>query len=666
MTTLHYRYYLLISFLILNSIIVYSQDLSTKYGKVTTDELKMSRCELDTTANAVVLYKRGKTRYEYKDGFNIKHEIETKIKILTQEGTDYANVTLPYYNEKSSDGGKEYINEIEGYAYNLENGKVIKTKMEKDFIVKERINDKYMQVKFSIPNVKAGTVIEYKYHHASEYSHILEDWEMQQDIPVLYGEYDLTIPNYYNFNMSLWGVHKIDYTQSQKKMRAEVKGPGGLHSNTLYIPVTNYIFTARNLLPLKDEPYLWCADDFRTKINFELSGIQFPGTEYKSYTTKWEDIDALLMKDSRFGEMLKIENPFLSKMKELDYKTINQEEKIVQTYQLLKNNISWDGTYRLYANPVNDILKKGSGSNADINFLLIRMLRDAGIIAKPVVISRRDRGVIPVVYPSLMKLNTFVVGIETEKGKYSLLDGSVTTGYINVLPPVLMADKGRIISSKDEEKWIPLNDKKNNQFKSVIMGKLDENGLLSAERTVSHRGQFASSLRKSITSKDSANIAEILEDRLGIEITDYKQKGLNEFTPEIKETYVFTKNITVNDGYIYLNPMIFSHQTTHPFIQADRKLPVEFPFLETAIYTVSLDIPEGYVVEELPKPASISIDKNLAICRYQVRMLANKLTLSYHYNLNHIAYDEQNYSALQEFWNALINKNNEVIVLKKQ
>lgn len=169
----------------MNATLLFSQELSTKYGKITTDELKMTSCSLDSTANAVVIYKKGKTQYEYKDGFRIKHEIETKIKILTHEGTSYANVIIPYYNESSVNGMKENVSQIEGYAFNLENGKIVKTKLEKDFITKERINDKYMQVKFSIPNVKAGTVIEYKYEYLSDFYHLLEDWEMQQDIPVL-------------------------------------------------------------------------------------------------------------------------------------------------------------------------------------------------------------------------------------------------------------------------------------------------------------------------------------------------------------------------------------------------------------------------------------------------------------------------------------------------
>lgn len=79
-----------------------AQEFSTKYGKITQDELSMTVCDFDTAAVAVVLYKIGDTQYEYiNNDFRVEYTVEAKIKILKQEGTKYADIAIPYYyNDK--------------------------------------------------------------------------------------------------------------------------------------------------------------------------------------------------------------------------------------------------------------------------------------------------------------------------------------------------------------------------------------------------------------------------------------------------------------------------------------------------------------------------------------------------------------------------------------
>jgi hypothetical protein len=58
-----------------------AQELSTKFGKVTNDELLMSSYSNDSTASAVVLYKKGRMLYEYTGNkFRLCYNIENKTK----------------------------------------------------------------------------------------------------------------------------------------------------------------------------------------------------------------------------------------------------------------------------------------------------------------------------------------------------------------------------------------------------------------------------------------------------------------------------------------------------------------------------------------------------------------------------------------------------------
>jgi len=157
-------------FIALPAIYLSAQEYKFNYGKVTKDEVSMTSYQKDTTASAVTIYKNAYASYNYGvNGFEIEYCYETKIKILKSEGTEYANIAIPFYNNGKSGSTKEIVSGIEAYAYNIENGKIIKTKMNKSYIFEEKINENYKQIKFSIPSVKAGTVIEYKYKLISEF-----------------------------------------------------------------------------------------------------------------------------------------------------------------------------------------------------------------------------------------------------------------------------------------------------------------------------------------------------------------------------------------------------------------------------------------------------------------------------------------------------------------
>lgn len=150
--------------------VIFAQEYNYNYDKITSNEVSMKTYKPDTTASAVTIYKNVIAKYEYKkDAFIIEYNYENKIKILKSEGVKYANIVIPIYDKDKSDASKEFVSKIEAYAYNMEDGKIKKTKMDKSYIFEERVNPYWKQVKFSIPAVKEGTVIEYRYKLTSEF-----------------------------------------------------------------------------------------------------------------------------------------------------------------------------------------------------------------------------------------------------------------------------------------------------------------------------------------------------------------------------------------------------------------------------------------------------------------------------------------------------------------
>lgn len=177
-------------------------------GKVTVEELKEKVHPKDTSAVAAILFKKGNTYLDYDmDGNWVAvTEVATKIKIYKKEGYEFANEQIPYYT-----GGKQIrLFFDDAVTYNLVGDKVEKTKLKSDGEFTERVNEIFSVKKITMPNVKEGSVIEYKYTIRTPYLTSLNDWYFQYPIPADYVEYKIAIPQYFNYSVFMKGYLKVN------------------------------------------------------------------------------------------------------------------------------------------------------------------------------------------------------------------------------------------------------------------------------------------------------------------------------------------------------------------------------------------------------------------------------------------------------------------------
>ncbi len=634
-----------------------------KLGKPSKEELSMTVYQPDTTASALVLYKNTELQYDYvKSGFRVNYYNEGKIKILKNEGTSYADFTIPYYNNTDvSQSMKEGVIQIEANAYNLVNGKIEQTKMKKEFIFKERLNDKYMQVKFSIPGAKAGSVVEYKYTIYSDFYFDINRWNAQSDIPTLYTKYTATIPEYFKFNIDKHGYEELESSNSNSSINFIVG------AETISCMAQKLSFTGRNLPALKGDNYTWCISDFGTQVNLELNRVEFFGYHTQSFTQTWQDIDELIIKNSDFGGQLKMRNPLkdemilLGKLDELSH-----EEKTCKIFNFLRTLVSWNGTYDLYGGNAKKVIKEGTGSNAEINFILMSMLKEAGIKCYPVIMSMRSTGRLPQTHPTIKKFNTFIVAVENPDGTVSYIDGSVNNGYMDVLPPNIMPNQARAYVDHKNGSWVDLSKIGKNQIRAALYITLHEDGKMEGTRSCNLIGQYASQFRRYYkNAKDSIDYISKISENDKIKINNYKIENLNEFTPIVTEVMDFEKHATTSNDYIYLNPLVFLHAEKNPFIQSERKFPIEQSHTENVSLNINITIPEGYAIEELPEGINVTTDDREGRFRYMIAQEGNKVNLRYTYQNSKLVYLPTEYKELQNLWKVIVEKNNEMIVLKK-
>src|SRR5690606_35017357 len=177
------------------------------FGRITLAELEMKNYDKDTTASAVVLNEFGTAYISSGERIPLIFEHHVKIKILNIKGFSQGNIVIPIY--KGDNDNFESVSEIQAVTFYLENGSMQRAELDKKQIFRENKNQYWDLVKFAMPNISEGCIIEYSYKITSPYKFNFRSWVFQSDIPKVRSEYLAKIPAVYNYNVSLRGYLKL-------------------------------------------------------------------------------------------------------------------------------------------------------------------------------------------------------------------------------------------------------------------------------------------------------------------------------------------------------------------------------------------------------------------------------------------------------------------------
>ena len=338
-----------------------AQEYSFKYGKITPDELRMTLYEPEPDAPAVFIYDDTDIHYSFGNSIQLLCYRTVKIKVFKDEGVKWGDVAIDFGNYQLS---KEVVSRIDAAAYNLVDGKTVKTQLKRQNIFEEVLDEHTKRLKFSIPEVRAGTVIEYRYLLTSDFIGQIPDVDVQHAIPVVRSTAQISIPEYFTHH-----IHTRGYLTLPVKKELENGGAAGF-SGFSYTN-TKYICNIDRVPSLRKEPYVWHLDDFRAGLEFEINGLEIPGSLYKSFTRTWADVYESLDR-SEFGRYADIRNPFKDEVAAIVARNADDERR--QLHEILKfvqSRIAWDGTYRLTPeSSPHAAVDKGRGDSGSINFIL--------------------------------------------------------------------------------------------------------------------------------------------------------------------------------------------------------------------------------------------------------------------------------------------------------
>ncbi|WP_125717715.1 DUF3857 domain-containing protein [Flavobacterium ustbae] len=644
-----------------------------KLGKVSVAELEQKIHPRDSAAAAAILYKKGTARIEYdvNDGFVTVTDVETRIKIYKKEGFDWANHDVWYYNYSDL---REKVSFSDAVTYNLVDGKIEKTKLKSDGVFDEVLNKYRSLKKIAMPNVKEGSVIEFKYSIKCPQATI-RDWDFQTSIPVNYSEFSTFIPEYYTFSPRQKGYFfpKATTARVTKSItfNSKERSGGRVTSTNFSTDYLSYIenqvtYKAVDFPAMKDEAYVNNIDNYTSSVAHELSVTKFPNQALKEYSADWASVVRTIYDYDDFGPELNKTGYFEDDLKKILAGVNAPEEKILIILNYVKSNIKWNNYYGYGCdNGVKKAYKEKTGNIADINLMLTAMLRYAGLTANPVLVSTRSNGI--ALFPNRTAFNYVIAAVESPNG-HILLDASEKFSIPNVLPLRVLNWSGRLIRKDGTSEEIDLMPKKASSDSVFMTYSIEPDGKVTGKTRRQCVDYNAMITRGNISSLKEEEYLEKLENKQNkIEISEYSKTNEKDILLPIIETYSFTGNnlCELIGEKIYLNPMLFFTNDKNPFKQEVREYPVDFSYPFSDKYNITIKIPDGFAVETLPAPAAVIMEDNLGTFKFNIAVSENTLQLAILHQINEAIISAEKYDMLKEYYKTMIAKETEKIVLKR-
>jgi hypothetical protein len=638
-----------------------------KLGKVTIAELEEKKHPQDTTAFAAILYKKSRIFFTYKDknGFSLNNEVTFRVKIYKKEGINWANFEVPYYvgYENLSDDVLSFKNAA---TYNLELGKIIKTKLDSDGSFKTKTNENWKKGSISMPNVKVGSIVEFSYVLKSEDLVKLPIFNFQYSIPVNYAEYKTEIPEFYIYKAILNGFVQVQ--ADQKFVTGSSTFENEYHqSQTITYKQINSSYIAKEVPPIIEEEFIDNFKNYEASIHNELERTRFPDVPIKDYAVTWEGVAKTIFEHKDFGEQLKESNYLISDLKLILNNVESKEERLKLIFKFIQDKMNWNHEYGYYTNKgVLAAYQDRTGNVAEINFILITMLRLAGIQADPVLISTIEHG-IPV-YPSRTNFN-YVVAMAEIEGKQILLDATHKYTTQNILPLNALNWNGRLIRTDGTSIEVDLVPSTTSVHLYNLKAKVNGEGQISGELRSRISNYEAYKFRDKYADMNTESYIEIVENLYnGIVISDYVLTNKNfELLNPVDENFKFTSSnhSELIGGKIFINPMLFFVMNKNPFIKDKRVMPIYFGYPTTDRYYINIEIPDGYEIESLPKGLNLSTADGSLIFKYLMEKNENIITVTVQSELKSAVVIAENYQMLKDFYQNIVNTQKDKIVLKK-
>jgi transglutaminase-like putative cysteine protease len=504
----------------------------------------------------------------------------------------------------------------------------------------------------------------------SDFLFNLQPWEFQGDYPRLWSEYNVSIPEFINYAFISQGY------QSPVKERKETKQSFAVTDSKMAGPSERFNFSAgvvdyrwylKNVPVLKEESFTSTLENHITRIEFQLSEYRDP-LPPKNVMGTWTELTQQLMEADYFGAPLNKDNSWLSDVIGTIVK--NENDMVVKArkiFAFVRDNFICTNYSDLYLNQtLRNIVKNKRGSVAELNLLLVAMLRYAGISADPVILSTRGNGYSYADYPVIDKFN-YVIVQATIDGRVYHLDASEPRMGFGKLGYECYNGHARIINADAIPLELTADSLLEKKLTSVFIIN-DEKGNFSGVMQQAPGYYESYRLRSMIKEKGKDQLVNDIRKAFNadVEISNVSIDSVDKYDDQVNVKYNFNLK-TDKDDIMYFNPMFGEGYKENPFKSAERFYPVEMPYIMDETYLLQLEIPQGYAVDELPKQIMLKLnDNDDGTFEYRITESNGTISLRSRLRIKRSYFQSDEYGMLREFFSLVVKKHSEQVVLKKK
>jgi Domain of Unknown Function with PDB structure (DUF3857) len=562
---------------------------------ISPEELKMTAEPNAPAAPAIYLYRQ----VDRDDNGPVEANYE-RIKILTEEGRQFANIEIPYY------GGPEGVRGIEARTIHPD-GSILKFEGTIfDTSIAEKTGVKLMAKTFTLPDVQVGSIIEYRYRLELRSGYVSDShWLLSQDLFTQHAKFSLNPYRGFTLRYS-WPQGLPPNTDPPSQQRN-----GMIRLETRDVPA----FVTEEYMPPENQ--------LKYRVNFiyeddTLHAERDPEVFWQKFAKRrLGEIDKFLNQRRAMTDALAhIVEPGDSQDTKL-HKIYERTQRLRNlTFERAKSQQESERERLKDAKDVADVWTRAYGDGDQISWLFLALLRAAGIEAYPVLVSTRDTHFFNANLMNRGDLNTNVV-LVVQDGKELYLDPGTQFAPFGSLPWAETAVIGLRLEKKGGT-WIhtPLPDPAESRVERKAALKLTSSGALEGRVTVTYSGAEALVRRLNERSADETERKQYLEDQLK---TDVASGVLVELTnnPDwessspllVAEYELKLPGWAARAGQRALLPVgIFGARSKQTFQHATRIHPLyfRFPFQETD--DVAIELAPDWKMSSLPKSRKEDLD----------------------------------------------------------
>lgn len=632
------------------------------YGKHNPSDFLSTKAKVDSTADAEVIREFGTGQIQKDDQTGrlyIDYHYHVKIKIINAEGFKSGDIEIPLriYNNAADE-----MYDFKATSYYHDNGSIQQNDVDPKRVFTENKNRYLKLVKFTMPNLKPGSVIEYSYRLKRQSIFNFTSWEFQGDIPKQHSEFIALIPANYNFNVSLRGSRGLTSQNGVVQRECLRIGANGMDCSKM-----TYIM--KDVAAFKEEAYMTTASNFKSVINFELSDVHHADGGRSNITRSWKDVDYELTSDRSFGGQMKQKDLFAAKMPEILKDVTDSLSKAKAVFAYIKDRIKWNNYLGKYSEKdVKKALEARSGNIGDINLALISALNAAGFNPDAVILSTRQNGVVGDLYPVITEFDYVIAKLNIGGTDY-LLDASEPLLPFGLLPMRCLNGKGRVVNFKKASYWFDIKASQKDAVKYNLVAKLDTDGKIKGTLYTFSSGYNAYHKRERIAEAGSidAYVQQFDEQNPSFEITKHEVINVDSLDKILEERYEITIDQFEGTDYskLFYNPNFLNRIASNPFKLNERSYPVDMGAATETRVSMILTLPEKFEFAEAPKDIAIGLSQNGG--RYQTVTKLDDTMLSFSglLQLNKPVYTPEEYLSLKEFYSKIIQQQKIDLILQK-